>query len=858
MGAFSLIVVINLLNRCVDCFVIADCVAMAYRNARKTFLDYFAKHGHTHVPSSPVVPSFHDRSCLFVNAGMFQFKNIFLGQQHPDFPDLKKAVNSQKCVRISGKHNDLDVVGKDGNHHTFFEMLGNWSFGAYSSEAACHMALDLLVNYYKLPLSKLYITYFGGGEGLDPDLKLKDVWLSLGVPENQIVRGHINKSSLGKIKSDNFWTMGSSGPCGTCTEIYYDIDGFMADRDYFYNRHTDYLEEIWNIVMIKYDRQAHNGQLVSLPVNHIDTGMGFERLVKILEGKRSNYETSLFQSMTEYLEGVNGRGVKFSEAEGVDRQAFQTLLDHLRCLTVAVNDGATFTQGDRGPPLKQILKRALWFGERILQIENLDWEKIVSITGEVYSDVFPEILQNQERTIEIIQNESLKAKKNLFQTEESLLKKLKLNSFSLENVRRLYEQGIPLEVARLICKDNGIVFSTHDIMKLISYTPTHNPQFSTPAPDFPDLTSLYPRLKETLELNGAFPKPEVKGGGLTLDNVNILSVVQDGAITSSNEVKEGKASLVLNETAFYPAVKGHASDTGWLTCGETVFRIERVEAVSDLLVHHGTFQKIGEDVKLDLRSSSYNLSVDSDRRLAIARAHTALAVAVYNTAREFAMKNKDLNIVETAVGLDRATFTVSFYADGYGRSMWAEICRTCEQFVTLSYAHKKTYERGSNEVSQEDIVSYNDSPVMSPFHRIVSYPCGQFRPTNLSLASQDMDKVSANLNVLSCGPHLPEVQSLDAMEIIDAKRNKSSYTKVYITSGPIAADIQASMKEVSDQLPSVYEMSSKTKKLKALKELTHAKTLSYRFRNPLNQKKLHVPSSAGTKFFGLFDQQNFR
>ena len=248
---------------------------MSYRTIRKTFIDYFTKHGHTHVPSSPVVPSFHDKSCLFVNAGMFQFKNLFLGQQHPDYPGLKRAVNSQKCVRISGKHNDLDVVGKDGNHHTFFEMLGNWSFGDYPAEKACHMALDLLVNHYKLPFEKLFFTYFGGGNNLQPDLTVRDIWISLGVPITQIVRGHLPmKDFVRPPMTDNFWAMGASGPCGTCTEIYYDINGVMHDREYFYVKHIDELEEIWNIVMINYNRQADSGNLVPLSQNHVDTGMG--------------------------------------------------------------------------------------------------------------------------------------------------------------------------------------------------------------------------------------------------------------------------------------------------------------------------------------------------------------------------------------------------------------------------------------------------------------------------------------------------------------------------------------------------------------------------------------------------------
>ena len=246
---------------------------MSYRGIRRRFIDYFLKHDHVFVPSSSVIPSFNDRSCLFVNAGMFQFKNQLLGLGVNDGSPVR-VTNSQKCVRISGKHNDIDEVGGDGHHHTFFEMLGNWSFGDYFNEEACHMALDLLVNHYKLPLSKLYFTFYGGGHKVPSDLKTSDIWTSLGVPPNQIISGHLVRHYSYLPKTDNFWEMGSTGPCGPCTEIFYDVSGVLQDGRQFLPKHIDLLEEIWNIVMIKFNKVSE-GNLTPLATNHIDTGVCF-------------------------------------------------------------------------------------------------------------------------------------------------------------------------------------------------------------------------------------------------------------------------------------------------------------------------------------------------------------------------------------------------------------------------------------------------------------------------------------------------------------------------------------------------------------------------------------------------------
>ncbi|CAL4141397.1 unnamed protein product, partial [Meganyctiphanes norvegica] len=248
---------------------------------RTTFIDYFKEHNHTFIRSSPVVP-WNDPTLAFVNAGMNQFKPVFLGQAQRPAPC---AVNSQKCIRVGGKHNDLLDVGRDTYHHTFFEMLGNWSFGDYFKREACEMAWKLLTEVYKLPSEFLYVTYFGGSDalGLQADLETRDIWLNIGVPDVRIIPFGV---------TDNFWEMGMVGPCGPCTEIHYDRLQ-RPDAAHRVNSGVEDLLELWNLVFIQYERLS-DGSLLKLESRHVDTGMGLERLTAVLNNKTSNYDTDLF------------------------------------------------------------------------------------------------------------------------------------------------------------------------------------------------------------------------------------------------------------------------------------------------------------------------------------------------------------------------------------------------------------------------------------------------------------------------------------------------------------------------------------------------------------------------------------
>ena len=369
---------------------------------RQTFIDYFVgRHAHRFVPSSPVIPH-DDPTLLFANAGMNQFKPAFLGQVGPDSPlaGVTRAVNTQKCIRAGGKHNDLEDVGKDTYHHTFFEMLGNWSFGDFFKEEIIEWAWDLLTNVYKLPGERLYATYFGGDEatGLKPDTEARDLWRRF-LPAERVLPGNMK---------DNFWEMGDTGPCGPCSELHFDRVG-GRDAAALVNADDPDVIEIWNLVFIQYDRQP-GGALKNLPAQHVDTGMGLERLASIIQGVTSNYDTDLFtpifaaiENITHDPRGYHGKLGK-DDPDGHD-MAYRVIADHVRTLTFAITDGAVPSNEGRGYVLRRVLRRAVRFGRQKLNAPPGFFSQLVPVVVEHMSVAFPELKKNPERVIEVIREE---------------------------------------------------------------------------------------------------------------------------------------------------------------------------------------------------------------------------------------------------------------------------------------------------------------------------------------------------------------------------------------------------------------------------------------------------------------------
>src|SRR2546421_552845 len=360
---------------------------------RQQFVDFFVKkHGHTFVPSSPVVPH-DDPTLLFTNAGMNQFKDVFLGTGTRPY---KRAANTQKCIRAGGKHNDLDDVGKDTYHHTFFEMLGNWSFGDYFKKEAIAWAWELLTGVWKLDKSRLHVTVFEGDpqNGIPRDDEAKGYWQAVGVADD-----HIHYGS----KKDNFWEMGETGPCGPCTEISYDSTPDKSGGR-LVNRGSPDVVEIWNLVFIQFNRNADQS-LTPLPAKHVDTGMGLERVVKVLQGKSSNYDTDLFTPLFDAIQKATGAPKYGGRLEDLKDTAYRVIADHIRALTFALTDGATPSNVGRGYVLRSILRRAERYGWQQFGTKDPFLHLLVPTVVEVMGGAFPELKKNPQHVAEVIFDE---------------------------------------------------------------------------------------------------------------------------------------------------------------------------------------------------------------------------------------------------------------------------------------------------------------------------------------------------------------------------------------------------------------------------------------------------------------------
>ena len=359
---------------------------MKAHEIRRSFIDFFKEKNHAYVPSSPVVPA-DDPTLLFTNAGMNQFKDILLGKGTRSY---SRAVNSQKCIRVSGKHNDLEEVGHDTYHHTFFEMLGNWSFGDYYKHEAIEWAWQLLTQVWNLPKDKLYTTVFR------EDNEAADLWTKV----TDISADHVLKFD----EKDNFWEMGDTGPCGPCSEIHIDLGRERCDKTGTEHRCSvngdcgRYIE-LWNLVFIQFNRDE-SGKLHPLPAKHVDTGAGFERLVAVLQNKRSNYETDLFTPLLDEI----SRLVGISYQESDQKSAYHVIADHVPMLTFSIADGGFPSNEGRGYVMRRILRRAARYGRNLNMHEPFIF-RLVDTVGQILGDVFPEIKERSEHVASVIKSE---------------------------------------------------------------------------------------------------------------------------------------------------------------------------------------------------------------------------------------------------------------------------------------------------------------------------------------------------------------------------------------------------------------------------------------------------------------------
>lgn len=595
---------------------------------RSTFLDFFRqRHGHRLVPSSPVRPR-GDRSLLFVNAGMNQFKPIFLGTADPrsEMASYRRVVNSQKCVRAGGKHNDLEDVGRDVYHHTFFEMLGNWSFGDYFKEEACCMAWSLLTEHYGIPADRLYVSYFAGDaeSGLPADEETRQIWLEVGVPPARLLPFGLK---------ENFWEMGDSGPCGPCTEIHYDHVG-GRDAAALVNTDSPEVVEIWNLVFMQYNRELDHS-LRLLPQFSVDTGMGLERLVSVLQGKRSNYDTDLFTPLLHAIHQrsrVGSYGGRTGTAdEGKVDMAYRVVADHIRTLSVCIADGIYPGMSGAELVLRRILRRAVRFCAEVLQAPQGVLASLVPTVTHTLGDVYPELHREADRIMDVINENEAHFLSSLQQGSRLILRTLnrmdyKDGVFPASVAWSLHRDlGFPLDLVDLMLEDRGVQVDRQELDRLVAENQKVMSDLRSGAGsqlmlDIVSLANLQrlsvPHTDDTLKYQYRLEEDRYV---FPACRATVLALYDGQGLVS--EVTEGqRCGVILDQTCFYSEQGGQSHDQGYFTrqgLQDVLYPVEAVVLAGGYVVHQVTAAdslKTGDQVQLHL---------DQDHRLSCMVNHTA-------------------------------------------------------------------------------------------------------------------------------------------------------------------------------------------------------------------------------------------
>lgn len=562
---------------------------MNSKDIRKSFLDFFRDKDHRIVPSSPVVP-YNDPTLLFTNAGMNQFKDVFLSTGTRDY---SRAADTQKCIRAGGKHNDLEEVGMDGYHHTFFEMLGNWSFGDYYKKEAIQWAWELLTDVWKLPKEKLWVSVF------ETDDEAFDIWKN----ETDIDPSHILRFG----EKDNFWEMGDTGPCGPCSEIHFDFtESGCKPEDV--NAGLEDVIEIWNLVFIQYDRKKDR-KLVPLPKKHIDTGMGFERIVRVLQNKRSNYETDVFLPIVNKITEITGK-----KYEGENVSSVNAIADHIRALTFAISDGAIPSNEGRGYVLRRILRRASRLARKLDYHKPVLFQLVDTVT-EHFGEAFPELKEKNEFTKEVIQaeeesfNVTLDRGIKLFNEVTDSLKGTKI--FPGDDAFKLYDTyGFPVDLTQVMAGEKGLKV---DMLKFEEEMEKQKERGRDARKEKMDIGAgigIFDFLNENLSEQVSYD-PYLSG-----------EFSEDKTI-AVGKTEDGKLIAVLNNNPFFSESGGQISDTGKIITDNDK-EIDILDSQKYFLILNDKDNFLSNSLKEnELIPLTGKIILDHDRRRSIERNHSA-------------------------------------------------------------------------------------------------------------------------------------------------------------------------------------------------------------------------------------------
>ena len=705
------------------------------REIRQKFLDHFAQRGHTIVPSAPMVVK-DDPTLMFTNAGMNQFKDLFLGNREAKH---KRIADTQKCLRVSGKHNDLEEVGIDTYHHTMFEMLGNWSFGDYFKAEAIQWAWELLVDEYKIDTNDLYVTYFGGDakDGLEPDEETRQLWLKY-LPAERI---------LPFSKKDNFWEMGDTGPCGPCTEIHVDVrtaeeKAQKPGRELVNNDHPQVIE-IWNNVFMQFERKA-DGSLHTLPAQHVDTGMGFERLCMVLQGKRSNYDTDVFQPLIQALAKQCGKsygdvtpalsrsrenelGATPGQARSDDAEksdiAMRVIADHLRAISFAIADGQLPSNTGAGYVIRRILRRAVRYGYSFLGFNEPFMHSLVPLLVDQMGEQFPELKKQHD----IVKNVMLEEEKAFLRTLEQGTKRIEqaLADPALSGVEgkgvlpgdkafELFDTyGFPIDLTQLMAREQG-----REV----------------------DMAGFETELQKQKERSRA-ATAVTTGDWVELKKGETEFIGYDELSTTAHILRYRKVSgkggdqfqLVLDRTPFYAEGGGQVGDQGWLIQGADQVEVIDTKRENQLIVHFT--KELPKDVEKPLTAQ-----VNTQRRGLTARNHTATHLLHHALRKHLGTHVEQKG---SLVAPDRLRFDISHFAKV-----------TPEELATI--------EREVNAMITEDIV----------FEDKRNVPIAEAK--NMGAMALFGEKYGDNVRVVKFGPsvelcggtHVPRTGTIGPFRIV--------------------------------------------------------------------------------------------
>ncbi len=626
------------------------------KQIRREFIQFFEDRGHTFAPSSSLLPV-DDPTLLFTNAGMNQFKDVFLGAGSRPY---SRAVNSQKIIRAGGKHNDLEDVGHDTFHHTFFEMLGNWSFGDYFKAEAIEWAWELLTDVWGLPKDKLWVGVFGGDKqaGLGPDDEAIELWPKVtDIPAGRVLPGSMK---------DNFWEMGETGPCGPCTEIHIDLGESVCDGSPHPGTPCGVsvegcrrFIELWNLVFIQYNRDA-SGKLEPLPAKHVDTGLGLARISAVLQGKTDNYATDIFSPLMDWL--ADKTGVRYGQGGDTD-VAMRVLADHARACTFAIADGVLPSNEGRGYVIRRILRRAARFGRNLNQHEPFI-HNLAAVIAEQVGDFFPEVAQRAGQAAETILeeeesfNRTLDRGLDLFNRAAEKVADDGKKQITGDVAFELYATyGFPVDLTQLMSAERGL---TVDIDGYEREMENHR-----------EISSAGGGAFQAVAITGLPETDDSAKYDRECMEATLLGWVIDGKYTTEGELAVGdKAALVVDKTCFYGESGGQVGDVGTICCPQTggVFEVNETKVAGACVLHFG-------EMLIDTLKSGVEVDLDIDplRRMNTMRNHTA--THLLNWALRKVLEG-NIDQAGSVVSPERLRFDFT-----YGKAVMAEQLAEVERLV---------------------------------------------------------------------------------------------------------------------------------------------------------------------------------